>query len=71
MKAIVLEAVDQKYSATLLKKRLWHSCFPVNRAKFLRTPLFTSHHSIQHDEASGETNAVFNQKWVFNTETIL
>ena len=25
-------------SATLLKKRLWHRCFPVNFAKFLRTP---------------------------------
>ena len=24
--------------ATLLKKRLWHRCFPVNVAKFLRTP---------------------------------
>ena len=24
--------------ATLLKKRLWHRCFPVNFAKFLRTP---------------------------------
>ena len=24
--------------ATLLKKSLWHSCFPVNFAKFLRTP---------------------------------
>ena len=23
----------------LLKKRLWHRCFPVNFAKFLRTPL--------------------------------
>ena len=23
---------------TLLKKRLWHRCFPVNFAKFLRTP---------------------------------
>ena len=22
----------------LLKKRLWHRCFPVNFAKFLRTP---------------------------------
>ena len=27
--------------ATLSKKRLWHKCFPVNFAKFLRTPLFT------------------------------
>ena len=26
--------------ATLLKKRLWHRCFPVNFAKFLRTPTF-------------------------------
>ena len=26
---------------TLLKKRLWHRCFPVNFAKFLRTPFFT------------------------------
>ena len=24
--------------ATLLKKRLWHRCFPVDFAKFLRTP---------------------------------
>ena len=24
--------------ATLLKKRLWHRCFPVNFAKFLRIP---------------------------------
>ena len=27
-------------AATLLKKRLWHRCFPVNFAKFLRTPFF-------------------------------
>ena len=26
--------------ATLLMKRLWHRCFPVNFAKFLRTALF-------------------------------
>ena len=25
------------WPATLLKKRLWHRCFPVNFAKFLRT----------------------------------
>ena len=25
-------------SVTLLKKRLWHKCFPVNFTKFLRTP---------------------------------
>ena len=29
--------------ATLLKKRLWHRCFPVNFVKFLRTPFFTEH----------------------------
>ena len=30
-------------SATLLKRRLWHRCFPVNFAKFLRTSFFTEH----------------------------
>ena len=29
--------------ATLLKKRLWHRRFPVNFAKFLRTPFLTKH----------------------------
>ena len=29
--------------ATLLKKEFWHRCFPVNFAKFLRTPFFTEH----------------------------
>ena len=28
---------------TLLKKRLWHSCFPVNFAKFLRIPFLREH----------------------------
>ena len=27
--------------ANLFRKILWHRCFPVNFAKFLRTPLFT------------------------------
>ena len=30
-------------SATLLKMRLWHRCFPVNFVKFLRIPYFTEH----------------------------
>ena len=29
--------------ATLLKKRLWHRCFPVNFAKFLRTAFIKEH----------------------------
>ena len=29
------------FFATLLKKRLWHRCFPVNFAKFLRRSFFT------------------------------
>ena len=28
---------------TLLKKRLWHRCFPVNFAKFLKTSFLTEH----------------------------
>ena len=34
-------------SATLLKKKLWHRCFPVNFAKFLRTPF------VQNTSTSG------------------
>ena len=30
-------------SLTLLKKTLWHRCFPVNFARFLKTPCFTEH----------------------------
>ena len=29
--------------ATLLKRRLWHSCFPVNFVKFLGTPFIKEH----------------------------
>ena len=29
--------------ATLLKKRIWHMCFPANFAKFLKTPILTEH----------------------------
>ena len=28
---------------TVLKKRLWHRCFPVNLVKFLRTPISIEH----------------------------
>ena len=28
---------------TLLKKRLWHRCFPINSAKFLGTTFFIEH----------------------------
>ena len=28
---------------TLLKKRLWHRCYPVNFVKFLRTPFIIEH----------------------------
>ena len=30
-------------SATLLKRRVWHMCFPVNFAKFLLTSFLTKH----------------------------
>ena len=34
---------SQAWSATLLKKRLWHRYFSVNFAKFLITPFFMEH----------------------------
>ena len=38
--------------ATLLKKRLWHRYFPVNFAKFLRTPFPQNTFSTEHLQAS-------------------
>ena len=32
-----------KETFSLLKKRLWHRCFPVDFAKFLKTPFLTEH----------------------------
>ena len=34
---------SQTPPATFLKKRLWHKCFPVNFAEFLRTAFFIEH----------------------------
>ena len=39
---INLQARDLK-PTTLLRKRVWHRCYPVNFAKFLRTSFLTEH----------------------------
>ena len=41
--SLFFNKVAELRPATLLKKRLWHRCFPVNFAKFLRTSSFTEH----------------------------
>ena len=40
---LTAEAVVRMWPATLLRKALWHRCFPVNFAKFLRTPFSAEH----------------------------
>ena len=39
----VLFLINLLNNNLLLKNRLWHSCFAVNFATFLRTPFFTEH----------------------------
>ena len=39
---IFAKVADLRF-ATLLKRRVWHRCFPVTFAKFLRTPVFIKH----------------------------
>ena len=39
--SLFLNKVTGLRPATLLKKKFWHKCFPVNFAKFLRTPFVT------------------------------
>ena len=38
-----LNKVTDLRPATLLIKRLWHRCFPLNFTKHLRTPFLTEH----------------------------
>ena len=40
--SLVLNKVSG-WLATLSKKKLWHWCFSINFAKFLRTPFHTEH----------------------------
>ena len=53
--------------ATLLKKRLWHKCFPMNFAKFLRTPFHRTplndcFSTIQHFRAENPTKLLNGQQ---------
>ena len=41
--SLLFDKVAGLRSATLLKKILWHRCFPVNFVKFLRTIFFMEH----------------------------
>ena len=42
--AIITKSSNKQFrAATLLKKRLWHRCFPVNFVEFVRTTFFTEH----------------------------
>ena len=43
MPVFFLNRVGGLRPTTLLKKRLWHRCFPVSFAKFSRTPFFIEH----------------------------
>ena len=41
--SLFLNKVSGLKSATSLKRRLWHQCFPVNFVKFLRAPFSIEH----------------------------
>ena len=41
--SLFLKKLQASRPATWPKKRLWHMCFPVNFAKFLRTPFVIEH----------------------------
>ena len=76
---LFLKAADLR-PATLLKKRLWHRCFPVDFAKFLRTTFFTeqiqrlllkfiSNHTKEMVYVN--TNLMGNQPWSKNKHFLL
>ena len=41
--SLLFNKVADLRPATLLRKRLWHRCFPVNFAKVSRTPFLIEH----------------------------
>ena len=51
--------------ATLLKKRLWHRCFPVNFVKFLRTPV------LQNTSGRLLLLHLFFQSWVQSATVLI
>ena len=48
---------------TLLKKRLWHKCFPVNFVIFLRTPFLTEHRLLLKDFFFESCFSLFLEGW--------
>ena len=40
---LIFNKVAVLRTATLLKKNLWHRCFPANFAEYIRTPFLTEH----------------------------
>ena len=66
--SLFFNKVEELRPATLWKKRLWRRCFPVDFAKFLRTPFFylqwlllkfISHHTKEMLYVRGSLHAQF------------
>ena len=66
--SLFFNKVEELRPATLWKKRLWRRCFPVDFAKFLRTPFFylqwlllkfISHHTKEMLYVRGSLHALF------------
>ena len=55
----------------LLKKRLWHRCFPVNFVKFLRTPYSTKHLQWLLLEKAFRLNVISPNKKCSNTRHLI
>ena len=62
LKIGVLKNLADLRPATLVKQRLWHSCFPVNVAKFLRTPFLQKTASDDFREVLLALEVLMNQK---------
>ena len=63
--SLVFNKVAGHRAANLLKKRLWHRCFPVNFVKFPRTPFLqnTSGRLLLYKHS---TNPKHIKQWIIN-----
>ena len=67
---LFFSSISWSWPATLLKERHWHRCFPVNFAKFLRTPFLQNTYGrlllyIRFSSILSNWKVTFQRNWYF------
>ena len=69
MPETLFEQSSRPEACNFIKKSLWHTCFSVDFAKFLRTPFLTEHLRTTASDITNITNSLccnFLKMYLFN-----